>query len=130
MSLDWKFTDDEVFKALPETDEQWNITQRLIWSTMTVDIGTIDKKNVCEWLYRAHMLDAIGMPLGRQVTDDGRTVSWVPSRSELEKHIGLRTNVHTITRAQFHKNVMKKLINIAEGSCRRAAEKELAEEAV
>ena len=108
MSLNWQFTDDNVFEALPKTDEERNITDCIVWGTMQTDIGEITEKNIDEWVLRATMLDKIGFPLGSKFVDQEQ-VGWVPTREDLTKRIGLTTNVSTTTRPAFRKRMAKLL---------------------
>ena len=108
MSLNWNFTDNNVFEALPKTDEERNITDCIVWGTMQTDLGEITEKNIDEWILRATMLDKIGFPLANKLVD-GKHEGWVPTREDLTKRTGLTTNVSTTTRAKFRARMAKLL---------------------
>ena len=108
MSLNWNFTDNNVFEALPKTDEERNITDCIVWGTMQTDLGEVTEKNIDEWILRATMLDKIGFPLANKFVD-GKHEGWVPTREDLTKRIGLTTNVSTTTRAKFRTRMAKLL---------------------
>ena len=108
MSLNWQFTDTNVFEAIPKTDEERTITDCIVWGTMQTDIGEITEKNIDEWLLRTQMLKKIGFPLANKLVD-GKHEGWVPTREDLTKRIGLATNVATITRPAFRKRIVRLL---------------------
>jgi hypothetical protein len=76
-------------------------TESIIWATMLVDMGTITRKNVHEFW-------------GRYVAMSMDSAPYF-SRADVYNHIGLTTNVHTVTRAAFLKKVSKNMDYIGEG---------------
>lgn len=103
MSLNYDLTKIKDFKALYicEENEQEECqlnptTERLIFLSMEVDLGEISEKNVDEWLVRLEMM---------------RMVGWAPrtpiTRADIERHIGLRTNVASKTRAGYKTKLAK-----------------------
>jgi hypothetical protein len=80
------------------------ITNLLIWSTISVDLGEITAKNVDEWLFR---LKAVGL-----IYQDENQMK--VTREQLIAHIGLTTNVFpNKTRAQFLKRCAERISNRA-----------------
>ena len=92
MPLNWKFTDKEVYDAIPDTTEEWNMTERIILATMSVDLGDIKEKNIDEWLFRIRFLVKVGVWYGDE-----------PTVEDLQKRIGLHTNICDMTRSKWIK---------------------------
>lgn len=148
MSLDFglkKIKDYEtVCWAKDDNGEDYMVArcELLIWGTMMVHLSRIEAKNIDEWLVRLRMVEQAHGGLGRVCEkipkdeksaddcDDGhRMVAWKPTREELEKFVGLWTNVHTKTRAGFKKIVAEGLERDAEQSVRDARRREQKEAA-
>lgn len=72
-------------------------TYNLIWATMAVDLGTIRRANIPEWMVRLRML---------AIVDSENGIWDTISEEVLTIHIGLSTNVSTCTRAQFKKKII------------------------
>lgn len=106
MSLNWQFKDDEVFEALPKTDEQRRITDSIIWGSMVVGLSEITAGNVDKWLERCFMLAKVDAGIAR-IMRESKYEEWSPSRDDLKARIGLTTNASTRTDAQFRKYVVK-----------------------
>lgn len=105
MSLDWNTTKVKDYDKL-KTDEEWPITEAIIWMTMSLDIGDITEKNIPEWLFRIRIFTRVSDGHGFGIKD-GKP--WNPSEEDLRKRIGLTTNVGTRTRKQYLAKVMKNL---------------------
>jgi hypothetical protein len=98
MSLNWNLSkiankDTVCFTTTPDGERQLRgLTERLIWTTMSVSLGEITAKNVEEWVFRLHCV-------GRVYGDDSLTTI---TRDQIAQHIGLTTNVFpNKTRKQF-----------------------------
>ena len=78
-------------------NEKWHtITDMLIWMTMAVDLGEITEDNLDEWEFRYGLLQGVNGP------DFGiKGVDFYLTREDLENHIGLSTNVGTISRTRW-----------------------------
>jgi hypothetical protein len=83
MSLNYDLT--RVQNRDKDTDKGWNITQSIIFATMSVGIGEITEENVHEFWMRYSIFAA----------NPYFTVE------DVRNHIGLKTNVSTITRHKF-----------------------------
>lgn len=106
MSLNYNLTkiknhDTVCFSVDSKGEERMrSITNLLIWSTMSVDLGEITAKNIDEWLFR---LKAIGL-----IYQEESQLN--VTREQLVAHIGLSTNVFpNKTRAQFLKNCAERI---------------------
>lgn len=111
MSLDYSIGDIKGWKELcfrqTSKGPRMNpVTHILIWTTMTVDLGKIEGKNVDEWMFRLHFM--------RQFKTFSDADCFVPdpeggeepvphylTREDVEAHAGLRTNVISRTRREF-----------------------------
>ena len=109
MSLDWDMTKVKDFEALHKEADQSVVTDILVWGSLSLDIGEITEKNIDEWLFRMKAFERVA---GQgQGIKDGK--SFNPSREDLTRRIGMRTNVCTKTRKQF----LKKCCNMLERFC-------------
>jgi hypothetical protein len=88
----------------PATDGEgvkWHpVTNSLIWSSMTLQLGSITEGNVKEWAFRLRMLQLVGGDLPE--FSDGDYKVWI-TEQDIRNHIGMRTNVTTKTREQWLK---------------------------
>ena len=90
MSLNWsveKCTFDR------DSDLQAANADRLIWETLAVDLGSIEEKNLDEWVFRMAVLHT----LRNRINDSFGPVT----KDFLRPYIGLYTNVSKTTRAKF-----------------------------
>jgi hypothetical protein len=120
MSLNWQFTDEEVFEALPKTDEERNITNLLIWGTMSVGLSEITHKNIDKWLERCYMLEKVDRELAQSPDpENGGFKPWSPTRKNLEDRIGLSTNAERRTDAWFRKKMAEEVEIYAQDRLKR-----------
>jgi len=110
MALHWNLTDIKNLKDVcwvNEGDERSlnPITEAIIWSTIVVQIGKITEKNVDEWVWRLYYTSKLGR--GKLIPDTDRYRN--PTRDELMLHIGLSTNVSTISRREFCSRIASSL---------------------
>jgi hypothetical protein len=109
MSLNWdirEVKDHESMCYVPtgEKDDEGKgltrvnpVTDALIWLTMGVDIGVISEETIDEFIIRMNMWEKLYA--GSLVDGDGK--QRMPTREEVEAHIGLRTNVGTRPMAEW-----------------------------
>lgn len=96
------------------------VTEGLIWSSMSVGLDSIKKKNVDEWLVRLALTDALfGTMLKANREDRPFT------RAEIESHIGLTTNVSNMTRKKWQDAAVSRFMRDTE--CRFMRDTECAE---
>lgn len=101
MSLNWSVEQCENADELLEGDE-WQITQSLIFVTMSVGMGEITKANVKEFAVRVATFEALWGSTMRQ----GGEPRFMPLQ-DIVRRIGLTTNVALESRTQWAKWQMK-----------------------
>jgi hypothetical protein len=118
MSLNWDMSKVEDHRDL--IDNEWGITQAVIWMTMAVGMQEITKDNVGEFCRRAALLQAVDGPWlvgGIYVTDE-----------MIQKYVGLGTNVSNETWAKWAKRQLSDVDRLIERqreeSARLIAERE------
>lgn len=87
-----------------DSDENWPITETLIFATMPIGIHEITEKTVDEFIRRLTILQAANGGLYHQYGQ-----SWFITPEEVRARIGLNTNASTITKTQFAKNMVSLL---------------------
>lgn len=95
MPLNWTFKTVEAKEKNCSTVEQVQITERLIYATMSSGLNVITEKNIDEWLFRLKMLYLILALNVGNIT-----------REDLINRIGLSTNASPITRTAFVKKMV------------------------
>jgi hypothetical protein len=118
MALNWSIENVENWKALAESEEERAITDRLVWATLAVELGSIEPKNIGEWMVRLRALEAAGFPLF-----EGGEAGVIPAKREwLVRRIGLRTNVFPgKTRKAFEAKLGRMVVERAERELRAVA---------
>lgn len=98
MSLDYDLGDIKDWKKVCQEEDgaMKPLTHQLIFMCMVVDLTAITDKNIDEWRFR--------MAFYSRIYGEDRKL---PSRDDLVKHIGLRTNVSTLSRAAWMKRHVK-----------------------
>jgi len=116
MSLDFDLAKIKDYKKLftkatnvDEEDSLNQMTERLIFLAMEVDLGEITEKNVEEWMVRLAMLKRCGWAPRQEIT-----------RADIERHVGLKTNVWSMTRVQFRTKLAKHIEHEAMDDVRKA----------
>lgn len=102
MSLNWDVTKCEDNEQLL-TEEQWQTTQGMIFTTMGVGIGQLTEDTAAEFYARSHILDLLyGTPDEQQYTPE-----------TIKRYIGLNTNASfkVETRASWTKRVMSERLD-------------------
>lgn len=144
MSLDWNLGKIKNWKKLchipllhedgsPKRDDDGDalvrinvVTEALIHVTMSLDLGRITEENLDEWLWRLAYREAIGhgeflvMPTGKKGAFKERNFT----REEVEAHIGLSTNVSTLSRKEWLAKVTKWMSREADAIVRTKFAKE------
>lgn len=88
-----------------EGDDQWAITDKLIWMTMTLGIGRITEANAEKFAKRLHMYEAINGPVLYKRDENGNKRPMI-GYPEIHRRIGLYTNASPLTDAAFRKKLM------------------------
>lgn len=95
MALNWSIKKCKNWKQLTE-DKAWPLTDRMIWATMYVDIGSITKANHEEFYRRLHIVEQQdGAFLMR-----GGKESYI-TLADVKRYIGLETNVGKSSKKEF-----------------------------
>lgn len=91
MSLNWNMQGVKNYDKLT-SDDMYACTERVIFATMSHDIGEITEKNVEDWCDRAKFLRHFFSVWSK--TNDGHY--YLEDVNFMRQYIGLRTNVATI----------------------------------
>lgn len=100
MSLDWNISKVDNFRDLSVTlgdgtRELKSTTSKLVWSMLSIDMREIKKENVQEVYIRLKMVELV----------DGD----VFTMADVERHIGLYTNVRLISSAAFNRKYVERM---------------------
>jgi hypothetical protein len=105
MALHWNVTKCKNHKALTNEDE-WPITNALIWGSMSTGIREITEENIPEIYARFRVWEGIvGAMLHGKDTETGEIVDRHIEVADLVKRIGLTTNASSMTRAEWRKGI-------------------------
>ena len=111
MSLDWDVTKCKNSKALT-SDEEWPVTQALIWLTMGTGIGNISKTNAPEFYARIHLLEQLDGTWLQSIGEEGTKTDRPITPEDVCKRIGMKTNVFPMeTRAKWLKRVSTRVFD-------------------
>lgn len=105
MALNWNVEKCDNYKTLVNEDE-WAVTNALIWATMAVGIREITKANFQKFYDRVHEIETTR---GSWLRMNGKP-SYI-KLADVKKRIGLYTNAGTFTDAQFRRNQARALQN-------------------
>lgn len=91
MALSWDITNCSNIELL-QSDTEWNKTEGIIFSTMSVDMNSITKENAVEFYARLQMLSTIY----NGFFYDKETNQYVaPTFEDVQIRIGLHTNAYS-----------------------------------
>lgn len=82
------------------------ITNALIWGTMFVDMGAITAESADEFYARTCVQEKLSGCYLTETGDDGERKERPITYQDVLDHIGLTTNVTTLTRAKWMKRVL------------------------
>jgi len=105
MPLNWSISDCKDWESL-KSDEEWPITNALIWVSMSIGIRDITEKTIPEYFARLCLWQDLVGEMGHQY--DAETKKWSKryiTIDDLKKRIGLHTNAGSMTRAQWLKSI-------------------------
>lgn len=123
MALNWNITNCQDSASL-QTDEEWPITNALIWSTMSVGIRDITEKTIPEFYARLSVWESVVGPMFYEQDDAGKPTERGVTLDDLRKRIGLHTNAGSMTRAEWRKNLAAYFDRKADDYKRRAEQTE------
>lgn len=128
MALHWNISKCSNHKSL-QTDDEWPITNALIWATMSVGIRDITEETIPEFYARLRVWENIAGPmLWGKDEETGKLEERKVEVADLRKRIGLHTNASSMTRAEWRKNLASYLDRKATEH-KRDAESEMKEAA-
>ena len=110
MALHWSIARVKDWKEIAEDDEQRKITEAVVWAALVYDLSGVTEKNIDEWLFHQEFARHIDdfYPITRPRSQEHRRD--VFTRTELERRIGLSTNVTNTSRAAFRKKLIDKVV--------------------
>lgn len=94
MALSWDLRKVHDVETLHKDEDQWRVTERLIWSTIAVDMGEITVSNWQEFYARVRMWELV-------VLQDSLT-----QPADVHRRIGMKCNVAYETRTKWLQRVM------------------------
>ena len=98
----------ESITTSPFNKDEWHpVTHYLMFSTMTIGMGEITKQNAPEFFRRVAIIQKIYGPAltYRDPLNKERVEAYV-TLEDITNHIGLKTNVSTISKAEFNKKAL------------------------
>lgn len=105
MALHWNIGNCKNHKSL-QTEDEWPITNALIWATMSVGIRDITEETIPEFYARLSVWESIvGPMLYESDPETGKATERGVSVEDLRRRIGLHTNASSMTRAEWRKNL-------------------------
>lgn len=105
MALHWNISNCKNHKSL-QTEDEWPITNALIWATMSVGIRDITEETIPEFYARLRVWENIvGPMLWGKDEETGKLEERKVEVDDLRKRIGLHTNASSMTRAEWRKNL-------------------------
>jgi hypothetical protein len=109
MALHWSIARIKDWKEIAEDDEQRKITEAVVWAALVYDLTGVTEKDVDEWLFRQEFARHIDdfYPITRPRSQDHERDLF--TRTEIERRIGLSTNVTNTGRAAFQKKLIDKV---------------------
>jgi hypothetical protein len=106
MSLDWDITNCKNMEALQEEENgEWAITNALIWTTMHVDMGSITEKNTVQFYARTKVVELFTPLVSKYNEVSDEREDYPISFGDIEKRIGLSTNVVTVPITKWLKKI-------------------------
>lgn len=131
MSLNWDLTKVRDFESLwEEVDEGPRqgkgqklkpFAESVIWATIMTDLGEVTAKNVEEWDFRLRALEMIGSTNMIEWSDDKIRRECNPTREHIERMIGLRVNVASVSRDAWLRGMFRRHLEGAVRDAQRRA---------
>jgi hypothetical protein len=111
LALHWSIERVRDWKEIAEDDEQRKITEAVVWAALVYDLSSIREKTIDEWLFRQEFACRVDdfYPITRPRSQDHKRDLF--TRAEIERRIGLGTNVTTTSRAAFQKKLIDKVVS-------------------
>jgi hypothetical protein len=105
MPLNWSIANCKNWESL-KSDEEWPVTNALIWGSMSVDLSGITEKNITEYYARISVWEGIvGAFVNTKKSKDDPVTPRHITLEDLQKRIGMTTNVSNASRAEWLKRL-------------------------
>ena len=119
MSLDWDISEVKNHEEVTVEGAPWVITETLIWLTMAVDMGQITEENHEEFFKRVSIWETIHGPSMHKWNKETEEREPMPMTLEdVERRIGLSTNVITRDREEWGERIAEILFDRADRKVR------------
>jgi hypothetical protein len=119
MSLDWDISEVENNDEIKADGSPWVTTETLIWLTMAVDMGEITEENHEEFFTRVSIWETIHGPSMHKWNKETEEREPMPMTLEdVERRIGLNTNVITTDREEWGERLADILFDRADRKVR------------
>jgi hypothetical protein len=107
MALHWSIKRVKDWQEITADADQHGITDAIVWASLVYNLGRVMEKNVDEWLFRQEFARRVDdfYPLYRGAEHSTLT------RADVERRIGLETNVTTTSRVAFQRKLIDKVVN-------------------
>jgi hypothetical protein len=107
MAFHWNIKRVKDVEEITGDADQRGITDAIVWASLVYDLGRVTEKNVDEWLFRQEFARRVDdfYPFYRGAQRSTLT------RADIERRIGLETNVTTTSRAAFQRKLIDKVVN-------------------
>ena len=120
MSLNWDISEVKNNDEIKADGMPWVITETMIWYTMAVDMGEITEENYEEFFQRVsiwEMIHGAGMHKRNTETDEHEDV--YITLEDVERRIGLNTNVSNRDREEWGERITEILFDRAKRELRK-----------
>ena len=106
MALHWNIERCENWNELID-DNNWGVTNALIWTTMIVGMSSITADNANEFFARVDTVQQATGELCHVANKEGEWNPYLIIHADIVRRIGLGTNSSSMTKTQFFKHVEK-----------------------
>ena len=106
MALHWSLESCNNYDELMD-DNNWGVTNALIWTTMVIGMGRISADNVDEFFARVDTAQKATGQLCYATDEQGEMSPYMITHADIVRRIGLGTNASSMTKTQFFKHVEK-----------------------
>lgn len=117
MSLDWSISNVQNWESISMREEnglEATKTNALIWATLSVDLPGITAKNAEEFFWRIKVLEQKQGPFIWRYSGEGEAATertaYEFTREDIQRRIGLSTNVSTKPRIAWVARIVKNLL--------------------